>query len=98
MGLKAGPYPDARAARTALVDAGYLDELPKGRRPSKWVHKNGTKPAKFAIQILDDGRAKIVPYPDLKRLDYRTTSDAERASHGFRTGLSRSPRNGSRDR
>lgn len=98
MGLKAGPYEDAKAARTALVEAGYLDLIPQGRRPVKWKHRHGTKPAAFAIQILKDGRAKIVPYPNLKRLDYRTTSDAERASQGFRTGLSRSGRSPSRGR
>lgn len=87
MGLKAGPYENAKAARTALVEAGYLTGVQQGRRPEKWKHRHGLKKAAFAIQILRDGRAKIVPYPDLRRLDYRTTSDAERQEQGFRSSL-----------
>lgn len=87
MSLKAGPYPNAKEARIALGEAGYQSQLPSGRRPDRWVHLR--KPASFAIQILDDGRAKIIPYPNLKRLDYRVTSDAERAGHGFRSSLDR---------
>lgn len=81
MGLKAGPYPDAKAARIALVEAGYTTVHVRGTRPGKWKHP--IKPASFAVRILNDGRAKIVPYPDLSYLDYRTTSDAERAGQGF---------------
>lgn len=91
MGLKAGPYESAKDARTALVNAGYRDLIPQGRRPQMWTHP--VKPAKFAIQILKGNRAKIVPYPDLRYLDYKTTSDAERAGQGFRPVLSRSARN-----
>jgi hypothetical protein len=82
MGLKAGPYETAKDARTALSEAGYIITHVYGSRPQKWVHL--TKSAKWAVQILRSGRAKIVPYPNLKRLDYRTTSDAERAGKGYR--------------
>lgn len=88
MGLKAGPYENAKEARIALTAAGYMPACPEGRKPDKWVHP--TKPAKFAIQILKGNQAKIVPYPNLKRLDYRISSDAERAGQGFRPVLSRS--------
>lgn len=85
MGLKAGPYETARAARTALVEAGYLPLPQEGRRPLKWIHP--TKRFEFAIQILKRDRALIVKYPDLRRLDYQVTSDAERGEQGFRSGL-----------
>lgn len=96
MGLKAGPYDSAKEARIALVEAGYTTTHVRGRRPQKWAHP--TKPAKFAIQILKGGRAKIVPYPDLKRLDYKTTSDAERQGKGLRLDLDPIPRKASRPR
>jgi hypothetical protein len=70
VGLKAGPYESAKEARTALVEAGYHPLPPQGVRPVKWKHP--TKNFEFAIQILKGDRAKIVKYPDLRRLDYRT--------------------------
>jgi hypothetical protein len=94
--LKAGPYENARWARTALVEAGYVDLIPQGRRPVKWVNKDPGKRAEFAIQILKDGRAKIVRYPDLRRLDYRTSSDAERGEQGIRSSLKGRGRKGPR--
>lgn len=94
--MKAGPYENARAARIALGEAGYLPLNPEGRKPDKWVHP--TKSAEFAIQILKGGRAKIVYYPDLRRLDYRISSDAERKGQGFRLDLSRPIRTRSRTR
>lgn len=89
MTLKAGPYENAKAARTALWEAGYLDTSMPGTRPQKWVNRDLRKTSAFAVQILRDGQARIVPYPNLKRIDYRVTSDAERASQAFRTSLSR---------
>lgn len=87
MGLKAGPYDSAKIARTVLVEAGYLDKPEPGRRPPRWVHRSGTKGTRgFAIQILKGNRAKIIPYPDLRRIDYRVTSDREREEQ-FRTSL-----------
>lgn len=89
MGLKAGPYDTAKDARIALAEAGYIDTY-RGARPAKWVHP--TKGFEFAVLILKGNRAKIVKYPDLRRLDYRVTSDAERANQGLRSSLSRPPR------
>jgi hypothetical protein len=94
MSLKPGPYPTAKDARIALSAAGYIDTY-HGARPAKWKHPN--KSFEFAIRILNSGLAKIVKYPDLRRLDYRVTSDAERASQGFRSSLSRPPRRRPRD-
>ena len=82
MSLKPGPYDTAKEARVALSEAGYIPIHPPGRRPDKWVHTS--KHYEFAIRILKSGRAKIVKYPDLRRIDYRTTSDAERQGKGFR--------------
>lgn len=97
MGLKAGPYDSARDARVALVEAGYLDKLEPGRRPPRWLHRSGTKGSRgFAIQILRGNRAKIVPYPDLRRIDYKVTSDSERGESAFRSSLKGSRRGGAR--
>lgn len=90
MGLKAGPYKTAKEARTALVEAGYRDLIQTGIRPRKWIHPD--KSYEFAIRILNSGRAKIVKYPDLRRLEYQTTSDAERQGQGLRLDLKRSIR------
>lgn len=82
MGLKAGPYDSARDARSALREAGYTSAHVGGRRPDKWIHP--TKRLEFAVRILNSGHAKIVRYPDLRRLDYRISSDAERSGQGFK--------------
>jgi hypothetical protein len=88
MKIVLGPWPSPLECRKELVRVGYTSAFTPPGRPEKWTHKTSGRER----SILKVGKKwKIVDYPDLRRLDYRVTSDADRARSSQRIRLDLRP-------